>query len=56
MLAASPERFAAMQQIVPAVGWTIVPHVRFKEICPESRAVIRTGDTTPYANIMIVSG
>ncbi|MFD0870021.1 D-ribose pyranase [Chlamydia abortus] len=56
MLAASPERFAAMQQIVPGVGWTIVPHVRFKEICPESRAVIRTGDTTPYANIMIVSG
>ncbi|GIP33872.1 D-ribose pyranase [Paenibacillus sp. J2TS4] len=56
MLEASPERFAAMQKACPRVGWTIIPHVRFKEICPESRAVIRTGDTTPYANIMIVSG
>ncbi|RKN84786.1 D-ribose pyranase [Paenibacillus ginsengarvi] len=56
MKEASPERFASMQAAYPHIAFMAVPHVRFKHICPESRAVIRTGDCAPYANIIIVSG
>jgi D-ribose pyranase len=56
MLQVSPERYAELQQHFPGVSFMVVPHQRFKEICPESRAVIRTGDTVPYANVIIVSG
>ncbi|MFJ7638410.1 D-ribose pyranase [Peribacillus sp. NPDC097225] len=33
-----------------------VSHLYFKEIATESRAVIRTGETIPYSNMIIVSG
>ena len=33
-----------------------VPHEAFKEMTERSNAVIRTGETTPYANIILVSG
>jgi D-ribose pyranase len=56
MAQASPERFEALQTAFSDLRFMIVTHARFKEICPESRAVIRTGDTAPYANVMIVSG
>ncbi|MDF2724500.1 MAG: D-ribose pyranase [Paenibacillus sp.] len=56
MKEASPERFEALQAAYPHIAFTCLSHVRFKEIGIESRAVIRTGDCTPYANIIIVSG
>ncbi|TBL75108.1 D-ribose pyranase [Paenibacillus thalictri] len=56
MIEASPERYAELQTLFPDVRLVAVSHQRFKEICPESRAVIRTGDVVPYANVMIVSG
>ncbi|MEF3304785.1 D-ribose pyranase [Paenibacillus sp. GYB003] len=56
MKAASPERYERMTAAYPHIAFTAVPHVKFKQICPESRAVIRTGDSAPYANIIIVSG
>lgn len=33
-----------------------VPHEKFKELTNSSRAVIRTGETKPYANIILESG
>ena len=33
-----------------------VPHTEFKARTHNSRAVIRTGETTPYANIILQSG
>ncbi|BFH13077.1 D-ribose pyranase [Paenibacillus melissococcoides] len=56
MQAFSPERVALLKELMPDVRWKVLPHVRFKQLCRESRAVIRTGDTTPYANLIIVSG
>ncbi len=56
LVEASPERYALMKSTFPGTDIKLVPHARFKEICPESRAVVRTGDTTPYANVIIVSG
>ncbi len=33
-----------------------VPHAQFKELSNNSKAIIRTGETTPYANIILQSG
>ncbi len=33
-----------------------VSHRTFKERTLESRAVVRTGECTPYANVILVSG
>lgn len=33
-----------------------VKHEQFKKLTEESNVVIRTGETTPYANIILVSG
>lgn len=52
----SPERFDWITREFGEEKLLIVSHLQFKEICPDSRAVIRTGDSTPYANMMIISG
>jgi D-ribose pyranase len=33
-----------------------VKHTEFKELTKRARAVIRTGEVTPYANVILVSG
>ncbi len=32
------------------------PHVRFKSRVPQAIGLIRSGDATPYANIILISG
>ena len=39
-----------------AVEVEYVSHVKLKEMTKACRAVIRTGETTPYANIILQSG
>lgn len=33
-----------------------VSHEEFKKVCATARAMVRTGECTPYANIILVSG
>lgn len=33
-----------------------ITHIEFKTMCHDARAIIRTGEFTPYANIILVSG
>jgi D-ribose pyranase len=33
-----------------------VPHETFKQLTRNSRAVVRSGEFTPYANAILVSG
>jgi D-ribose pyranase len=56
MQEASPERYAQIAAEFPHISLIAMPHQRFKDLCVESRAVVRTGDTVPYANLIIVSG
>ncbi len=56
MLAASPERYRELVESYPDIQVTAVPHVQLKAMCKEARAVIRTGDTVPYANLLMISG
>ncbi|WP_332848244.1 D-ribose pyranase [Massilia sp. S19_KUP03_FR1] len=37
-------------------GRSAVPHAEFKRLCAHARAVVRTGECTPYANIILVAG
>ncbi len=53
---ASPERYAEFVDLLPGVPHDLIPHAEFKRAAREVRAVIRTGDFTPYANIMLVAG
>ena len=48
------EAFFAEQDIQPEVEY--VPHVELKHLTKECKAVIRTGEKTPYANIILQSG
>ena len=38
------------------VEMEFVPHSKLKELTQNCKAVIRTGETTPYANIILQSG
>ena len=37
-------------------GQQTIPHARFKEQTRLAKACIRTGETTPYANIILIAG
>ncbi|MBE9610277.1 D-ribose pyranase [Chitinilyticum piscinae] len=34
----------------------MVPHEEFKAACRQARAIIRTGEASPYANVVLYSG
>ncbi|GAB4367009.1 MAG: D-ribose pyranase [Calditrichia bacterium] len=58
----SPEYYAELQvqlgKLLPDVPVRKIPHNRFKEITRESGniAFVRTGEATPYANLILVAG
>ena len=47
------QKFAAVLKGVPT---TFEPHVEFKKRVPHAIGLIRTGDTIPYANTILISG
>ena len=56
MKSVSPQIFDAVSQILVDVPMELVPHVVFKEQTADSKAIIRTGEFTPYANVILVAG
>jgi len=56
MLSASPQVYGAIEELLGNVPLESIPHVEFKERTAGARAVIRTGEFTPYANIILVAG
>ena len=52
----SPHIEAQIREIFKGVDTVYVPHDQFKAMSCESRAIIRTGEFTPYANVILVSG
>jgi D-ribose pyranase len=45
-----------IKKIIAEVPIETVPHSEFKRMTESTRAVVRTGEHTPYANIILVSG
>ena len=56
MLETSPGVYEAIKELLCDVPIETVPHSVFKERTRSARAVIRTGEFTPYANIILVAG
>ena len=54
--AISPDRVAEMQALLGDIPFERVSHGQLKRLAPGARATVRTGDTVPYANIIMVSG
>jgi len=52
----SPERVLALKELLPDTALERVSHVALKRLAQGARATVRTGDTVPYANIIVVSG
>jgi len=56
MAVVSPQRVIELQELLPNIRFEIVSHLELKRLGHGARATIRTGDTCPYANCIIVSG
>ena len=56
MLDASPQVYEALKKMLGDVPIETVTHLVFKEQTRSARAVIRTGEFTPYANVILTAG
>lgn len=56
MLKVSPEVYEAIKGLLGDVPIETVAHLIFKEQTRSAQAVVRTGEFTPYANIILVAG
>lgn len=52
----SPAIFQNIQQLYPTSEIQFVSHEEFKKISNKAVAIVRTGECTPYANVILVSG
>lgn len=55
---ASPEVLEALRERFAGQGFEIelVPHVEFKKLTQGARAFVRSGEFTPYANVILHAG
>ncbi len=53
---ASPQIWTAILEAVGKVPVKTVPHAELKQITRSAIAMIRTGEYTPYANVILVAG
>jgi D-ribose pyranase len=52
----NPRFLSAVQELLPDVPVEFVSHTEFKTRTGSARAVVRTGEFAPYANVILVSG
>lgn len=52
----SPRRVEELGALLEGVPLERVSHLELKRLSRQARATVRTGDTAPYANIILVSG
>ncbi len=52
----SPERVQLLRHMFPGLRMDTVTHLELKSLCAEGKGAVRTGDTCPYANLIVVSG
>lgn len=56
MRSRSPSLYEATRRLLSGIRLDHVPHEDFKAMLPQVRAVVRTGEQTPYANVILQSG
>jgi D-ribose pyranase len=52
----NPGYLTAVKELLPDVPFEFVPHSDFKARTASARAVVRTGEFAPYANVILISG
>lgn len=54
----SPEVLAALRERFAGMGFDIdlIPHAEFKKLSQGARAFVRSGEFTPYANVILHAG
>ena len=45
-----------LQRLFPAARFHHLPHEEFKRLSAHARAVVRTGECTPYNNVILTGG
>ncbi len=53
---ANPAVLAELRSELPGINERTVSHAQFKELLTGARCVVRTGETSPYANVILVGG
>lgn len=56
MVAISPQVHQQLVEMLPDVPIETVSHEEFKKLTAAARAVVRTGEFTPYANVILNAG
>jgi len=56
MKISSSQVFSKVEGLLPGVEIKEISHKEFKKEISPARAVVRTGEFTPYSNIILVSG
>lgn len=52
----SPQRVEELRNLLPDVRFEMISHLELKRLGHGAKATVRTGDSCPYANLIIVSG
>ncbi|MCC6313576.1 MAG: D-ribose pyranase [Thermomicrobiales bacterium] len=56
MALVSPERLSELQALLGDTPIERVSHLELKRLATDARGTVRTADTIPYANLLLVSG
>ncbi len=56
LIASNPDLYGAIKALLGEVPITAVPHAHLKELTHAACAVVRTGECTPYANVILRAG
>lgn len=56
MASRNAARYEALRSMLGPIPLEHIPHEQLKATLPRVRAVVRTGECTPYANILLHSG
>ncbi len=56
MVSASMQVYLQLEELLPEIPIETIPHEDFKVLTGEARAIVRTGEFTPYANIILNAG
>lgn len=56
MIDVSPQLYKQVKKLLPDIPLKTISHPEFKGQTNHARAVVRTGEFTPYANIILVAG
>jgi D-ribose pyranase len=56
ILTVSPQMYTEIQKRLPNIPIVTLPHLEFKKLTGSTRAIIRTAEFTPFANVILVAG